>query len=511
MLLVLFTTCFLLWMIHYWLSLRKLLNLPSPGICLPVFGHFHLFLNASARQDPVGSLSKMWKTHQKDGVLWVRRFAADMLLVGDLKVAKQLYNHPDMQGRSVHNSAMKNQFLENRDTPGNQVQGVLFSDGPIWAEQRRFTLRTLRDFGFGKAKMEELINEEVEVFNEVLKSYRGEPIDMAGKLNLPILNALWKITVGQRFDYDDPQLTRIITQLTEFFQRIGATPQQLIALSFPRMAKLLGWIAPNVLERGKTIAINQEIMALMHATVRDHEETIDANAPRDFTDSVLLEVLRTTDPSSSFYGDWGRTNLANTLVDLFIAGSETTSTTLTWALLYMARYPDVQERIQEELDQVVGMGRRAQLSDRNALPFTCAVVLEIQRYASILPLGVSHVSDVDLSLGDLTIPSGTRVGLIMSELLKGDHWGDGHNFRPDRFLDEEGKCKTDEWLVPFSIGRRQCLGESLAKAELFLFFTGILQQFVVNPEVEGEPPSEAYCNGATVLPKPFKLRLVNRE
>jgi len=123
---------------------------------------------------------------------------------------------------------------------------------------------------------------------------------------------------------------------------------------------------------------------------------------------------------------------------------------------------------------------------------------------------VSHVSDVDLSLGDLTIPSGTRVGLLMSELLKGDHWGDGQNFRPDRFLDEEGKCKTDEWLVPFSIGRRQCLGESLAKAELFLFFTGILQQFAVSPEVEGQPPSEAYCNGATVLPKPFKLRLVNR-
>ena len=99
----------------------------------------------------------------------------------------------------------------------------------------------------------------------------------------------------------------------------------------------------------------------------------------------------------------------------------------------------------------------------------------------------------------------------MSRLLKGDHWGDGENFRPDRFLDEEGKSKTDEWLVPFSIGRnddtlkpelmsntlifvskgrRQCLGESLAKAELFLFFTRILQQFVVKPEVEGQPPSE---------------------
>ena len=454
-------------MIQHWLSIRKHLNLPSPGICLPVFGHFHLLLNGSAKEDPVGFLSRLWKTHQKGGVLWFRRFAADILLVGDLKVAKQLFNHPAMQGRSTCNSALKKWLLENRGTVGKQVHGVLFSDGPIWAEQRRFTLRTLRDFGFGKAKMEELINEEVEAFTEALKSYRGEPVDIAGKFNLPILNSLWRITVGQRFDYDDPKLRRILANLTEFFQRIG-NPKQLIELSFPRMSKLLEWIAPNVLERGKTIAINREIMALMCSTVRDHEKTIDVNEPRDFTDSALLEILRTTDPSSSFYADSGRINLANTLVDLFIAGnfschlsldcqaflgSETTSTTLTWGLLYMARYSEVQERMQEEMDRVIGRARRPQLSDRNELPFTCAVLLEVQRYANILPVGVPHVSDVDFTLGDLTIPTGTRVGLLMSELLKGDHWGDGENFRPDRFLDEEGKSKTDEWLVPFSIGR----------------------------------------------------------
>ena len=110
--------------------------------------------------------------------------------------------------------------------------------------------------------------------------------------------------------------------------------------------------------------------------------------------------------------------------------------------------------MQEELDRVVERARRPQLSDRNDLPFSCAVLLEVQRYANIAPFGgIPHVSDIDFTLGDLTIPSGTRVGLLMSELLKGDHWGDGENFRPDRFLDEEGKIKTDEWLVPFSIGR----------------------------------------------------------
>ena len=168
--------------------------------------------------------------------------------------------------------------------------------------------------------MEELINEEVEVFNEELKNYGSEPIDIAGKLTLPILNSLWKITVGQRFDYDDPKLGIILAKLTEFFQRTG-NPKQHLMLSFPRMSKLLEMIAPNVFERGKTIAINKEITALMQRTVRDHEKTIDVNDPRDFTDSVLLEIQRTTDPSSSFYGDSGRINLANTLVDLFMAGN----------------------------------------------------------------------------------------------------------------------------------------------------------------------------------------------
>jgi len=64
--------------------------------------------------------------------------------------------------------------------------------------------------------------------------------------------------------------------------------------------------------------------------------------------------------------------------------------------------------------------------------------------------------------------------------------------------------------MPFSIGKRQCLGETLAKAELFLFFCGIVHEFRLCPEVEGELPSEEYVNGITILPRPFKLRLHSR-
>ena len=74
--------------------------------------------------------------------------------------------------------------------------------------------------------------------------------------------------------------------------------------------------------------------------MKQNVDVIDVNEPRDFTDKMLIEINNTTDKSSSFYGDVGIENLSNTLFDLFLAGSETTSTTLIWAALYMVRWVD---------------------------------------------------------------------------------------------------------------------------------------------------------------------------
>ena len=109
---------------------------------------------------------------------------------------------------------------------------------------------------------------------------------------------------------------------------------------------------------------------LMAESVEHHQETLDVNAPRDFTDAMLIEIQKTTDKNSSFYGDFGLENLKNVLFDLFLAGSETTSTTLTWAALYMVRYPQVQARVQTELDTVVGKNRRPAIVDKPKLPYT---------------------------------------------------------------------------------------------------------------------------------------------
>ena len=108
------------------------------------------------------------------------------------------------------------------------------------------------------------------------------------------------------------------------------------------------------------------------------------------------------------------------------------------------------------------------------------------------------------------IPADTRIFPIMAEILKGDHWENGTLFNPERFLDQSGKLKRDEHFIPFSIGKRYCLGETLAKTEFFLFFTCLVQQFRFLPEVEGQLPGEESSFGITLLPKPFKARLQHR-
>jgi len=351
-----------------------------------------------------------------------------------------------------------------------------------------------------------MIKEEVAMFLEMIKKDEGEPFDFGSKFNLPIVNALWRICMGERFEYDNTHFASIVEQINQFLQRL-ASPVMFLSIAFPRLSKLL----PTLFERDQTIDLHDKVLDMIWRSIKDHEVTLDPNDQRDFTDTTLTEIERTTNPGSSFYGDKGRESLANTLLDMFLAGTETTSTTMTWAVLYMARYPAVQSKVQEELDRVVGQHRMPSLQDRPRLPYTEAVIMEIQRYADLLPTGVHHICRRSVTVNGLTIPAGSRVVGLFTEIHKGDYWTDGTVFRPERFLDTEtGDCRREERLIPFGIGKRQCLGETLAKAELFLFFTGLLQSLVLKPEIDGQLPPEDYSNGAIIRPKPFKLRLYSR-
>ena len=437
--------------------------------------------------------------------MYFKMFNQDTVWVGDFHIIKYIFNHSHGNGR--FDEKINDIGKKDRKVQGSKFPGIVFSVGETWKQQRRHALRTLRDFGFGKQGMEEMIQEEVIQFKTFLHEHSVEPFDIAHRLNLPILNALWKMTVGERFDYDDSRLQNLCQKSSECLKMFVSTKQAII-YNYPWVEKIPG--ASRVFDFQIMRRTLHQLVDLMQEAIVEHQQTLDPSAPRDYTDVVLAEIQNTTDPSSSFYGQVGLDNLKVALFDLFLAGSETTSTTLTWASLYMVRYPEVQARVQQELARVVGEDRSPAMEDRPRLPYTEAVIMEVQRHANIVPFGIRHMTEGDLEVRGHLLPAGTVVMPVMAEVLKGEHWGDGEVFRPERFLSASGQLRRDEHFIPFSTGRRQCLGEALARTQLFLFFTALVQHYTFLPEHPGVYPGEQADFGITLLPKPFKVTLRNR-
>ncbi|KAF3691118.1 Cytochrome P450 2J2 [Channa argus] len=136
------------------------------------------------------------------------------------------------------------------------------------------------------------------------------------------------------------------------------------------------------------------------------------------------------------------------------------------------------------------------------MPYTDAVIHEIQRMGDIVPLNLFRTVNKDTLLGKYTIPKGTTILPTLSSVLHDESmWETPHSFNPQHFLNQDGKFRKREAFLPFSAGKRVCLGEQLARMELFLFFTSLLQRFSFSPP-PGEQPSLEFMLGATRCPKP---------
>jgi len=167
---------------------------------------------------------------------------------------------------------------------------------------------------------------------------------------------------------------------------------------------------------------------------------------------------------------------------LYSAGSETTSTTLTWWALTMIAFPEVQRKAQAELDDMVGRDRLPTFEDAPRLPYMGAVIKEILRWRPAVPLGVPHAATEDDWYEDMFIPKGT---ICVPNAWHCNHdrsvFGeDADEFRPERHLGEEGellsgRLKADQGgHVSFGFGRRICVGKELALESLFITISRIL-------------------------------------
>ncbi|XP_075043084.1 cytochrome P450 2C23-like [Mixophyes fleayi] len=375
--------------------------------------------------------------------------------------------------------------------------GVIFSNGERWKQMRRFSLSTLRNFGMGKKSLEARVLEEAKCLAEEFQKRRGVPFDPTFLLSLAVSNVICSIVFGERFDYEDKEFLSKLELMQESF-RIVTSP----------WAQIFG-LAPNLLmhipgTHHKVFKNFDNLKEYVMEKVKLHQSTLDENCPRDLIDCFLIKMEQEKDnPTTEFNYD----NLFVTVLNLFFAGTETTSTTLRYALLILLKYPDMKKKIHDEIDKVIGQSRCPTLEDRLKMPYTDAVIHEIQRFADIVPLGLPHSTNQDTKLRGYHIPKGTTVFPMLTTILKNEkYFKDPLKFDPGHFLDDQGNLKKNEAFIPFSIGKRVCIGEGLTRMELFLFLTSILQMFDLKCNMEPEDIDiSPVPNRGSNVPRPYML------
>ncbi|XP_062833062.1 cytochrome P450 2D3-like [Anolis carolinensis] len=252
------------------------------------------------------------------------------------------------------------------------------------------------------------------------------------------------MTFGYRFPLGDETFKELIDAIGFALKFVGSL--------FYVLYEMFPWLMKHLPGPHKEALHGTEmVLSLAKKEIQKHKEQKSFQEPRDFIDFYLLEIeKRKNDPTSTYDEE----NLAQDIHDLFVAGTETTATSLKWAILLLANHPDIQ-------------GKR------------------------------------DLC-GTAIIPN------LRSVLLDPEHWESPREFNPKHFLDQNGHFVAREEYLAFGAGARVCLGEQLARMEFFIFLVNLLRafRFQLPPgvkELNEEPEA-----GLTTPPHPYKVCAVPR-
>ena len=241
---------------------------------------------------------------------------------------------------------------------------------------------------------------------------------------------------------------------------------------------------------------------MFRESIKEHKETIDPSAPRDFIDYYIMKVENSKDD------DFSEDQLLGIIFDLFLAGAETTSTTLKWAVLFMTLNTDVQQKCRHEIEEAID-SHQPTLTDMDKLVYCQATILEIQRLGCITPSSIMHKVLEDTTVDGFFFPKNCGVLANIYYMSKSSaFWEDPSMFNPNRFI-KDGKLQKDlPQMMPFSVGRRVCMGESLAKNELSIFFTSMVQRLRFSAPLQGKMPNQdEFRTGVTTIPDDYFVHI----
>lgn len=405
--------------------------------------------------------------HKKFGNIFTWRIGSrTMIFINGYPLIKKAFNNPNILDRP--------DFFTFDVFSGFKKVGIANSNGHFWQNGRRFALRQLKDLGLGKSTLLDAIEFEAAALVKYFKKCVDTPTLVPYSINVAVLNVIWKLIADVRYAIDDPVILKFERLITEAFEETQGN--NIIFDMFPWLVPITPMYVRRKLGIESMVDKFFAIRDFVLDVVDEHQAKFDPMNPKDYIDLYLVEMeARKDDPNSTF----SLHDLWVQVADIFTAASETTSTSLRWTILYLAKYRNVQKRLHEEIDAVVPRDRLPCLEDKSKMPYFDAVINEVQRFVTLLPLGVLHFVADDTELEGYKIPKGT---VIMPNFegchFDPEYWEKPYEFYPEHFLDDNGKPITKkESFLPFSIGKRMCPGENLARTNIFLFLAALLQHF----------------------------------
>ncbi|XP_053709994.1 cytochrome P450 2J2-like [Synchiropus splendidus] len=378
--------------------------------------------------------------------------------------------------------------------------GIGLGNGYSWKMHRKFTVTFLRHYGEVQKTYERSTEVESNFLCEAFKEEQGKPFNPHYTVTSAVANIVTSLVFGRRYEYSDVTYRRILKLDYDAVVLAGSPVTQLYDV-FPSVFKYLPGPHQTVLSNYR------QIVKFVEMQVEKHLEDWNPDNPRDFIDAYVAEMKKKKeDPLAEFNLE----SLGVVVLDLIEGGTETVATAFRWSLLFMMLFPEIQKKVQEEIDRVVGQSRMPTMVDKPNMPYTEATIHECLRVANILPLGFPKMASKDTTLAGFSIPKGTPIVASLSSVLCDEaEWESPASFRPERFLDSEGRFNRKNAFLAFSAGKRVCIGETLAKIELFVFFTSLLQRFTLT-QVPGEELTMEGILGFTYSPQDHRIMAIPR-
>ncbi|XP_065354934.1 cytochrome P450 307a1-like [Calliphora vicina] len=336
-----------------------------------------------------------------------------------------------------------------------------------------------RDASSFYQKMSDVGCYEMQEFLDRLSSAvrnKGEEIALKPLVQQTCANMFSQYMCSIRFDYDDKEFQNIVRCFDEIFWEIN----QGYAVDF------LPWLSPFYFNHMKKIVHWSDTIRkfILERIIHERERNVDAETPeRDFTDALLKSLAENEDVS--------RDTIIYMLED-FIGGHSAIGNLVMLALAYIVKNPETGKKIQAEVDDVLGKKQRfISLADTDSMPYTVATIFEVLRYCSS-PI-VPHVATEDVAIGGYGVTKGTIVFINNYELnTSPKYWIEPDKFKPERFITPLNPPKIDPvtkkvqnvqlkknipHFLPFSIGKRTCIGQNLVKGFGFIMLANIMHKY----------------------------------